>query len=98
MPKSPTTNAAKKRARAIVAEVKERVARQDGSAAPEDEAAAPGSAAPVAPPRQAEGMEAKSAQAKGVRKQHAIAKSHHTRAQGHAAARTQRTQGRRDSK
>ncbi len=43
-------------------------------------------------------MEARSTQAKGVRTQHALAKSHLSRAQGHAASRTQRTQARREGK
>ncbi len=96
--KSSTTDQARKRAKEIVAQVKQRVARQEGTPAPEDAAAGSESAHTAVRDNEAEAMAAKSAQAKGVRKQHAIAKSHSTRAQGHAAARTQRTQGRRDSK
>lgn len=89
---------AKKRARALVAQVKQRVARQEG--APPSEATGDDGTAEAATGQDAEveGMEARGAQARGVRKQKAIAQSHLTRAQGHAAARTQRTQGRREGK
>lgn len=87
----------KKRARAVVAQVKQRLAKQRGEPMLEPDDEADSSGAEGKDP-EAEGMEARSAQAKGVRKQHALAKSHVTRAQGHAAARTQRTQARREGK
>jgi hypothetical protein len=93
---------AKKRAQALVAQVKQRVAKQQGSAPPDadsDEDAPDG--APDGTDGQAaeaEGMAARGAQARGVRKQKAIAKSHITRAQGHSMARNQRSQSRREGK
>jgi hypothetical protein len=78
--------------------VKQRVARQQGSAAPEDVTDAEDAEGAVGQAAETEGMEARSTQAKGVRTQHALAKSHLSRAQGHAAARTQRTQARREGK
>lgn len=91
---------AKKRARALVAKVKQRVARQQGTSPPEGagEDGTGASDAVAGQDAEVEGMEARGAQAKGVRTQKALAKSHLTRAQGHAAARTQRTQGRREGK
>lgn len=99
MSKNAATDEAKKRARELVAQVKKRVARQEGAPAPEEAVAdETESTETVNRENEAEAMQAKSAQAKGVRKQHSLAKSHVTRAQGHAAARTQRSQGRGDSK
>jgi len=91
---------AKKRARALVAQVKQRVARQEGTSPPEGtgEDGMGASDATAGQDGEVEGMEARGAQAKGVRTQKALAKSHLTRAQGHAAARTQRTQARREGK
>lgn len=90
---------AKKRARALVAQVKQRVARQEGTTPPEGTGEEGiGSDATAGQDAEVEGMEARGAQAKGVRTQKALAKSHLTRAQGHAAARTQRTQARREGK
>lgn len=79
-----------------VAQVKKRVARQEGAPEPEGAADETESAETVTRESEPEAMVAKSAQAKGVRKQHSLAKSHVTRAQSHAAARTQRTQARGD--
>lgn len=93
----PTANEdAKKRARELVAQVKKRVASQEGSPEPEAAVEEPESSETPTREGEAEAMAAKSAQAKGVRKQHALDKSHVARAQGHAAARTQRTQARGD--
>lgn len=89
---------AKKRARALVAQVKQRVARQQGTPPPIGEDGQGDADPTTATDAEVEGMEARGAQAKGVRTQNALAKSHLTRAQGHAAARTQRTQARREGK
>lgn len=98
MARNTSTADAKKRARALVAQVKQRVARQEGITAPDDVTDAEGAEGGVGQTAESEGMEARSTQAKGVRTQHALAKSHLSRAQGHAASRTQRTQARREGK
>lgn len=98
MARNTSTAEAKKRARALVAQVKQRVARQEGAAAPEGATDEEGAAGAEGHAAEAEGMEARSAQAKGVRTQNALAKSHISRAQGHAAGRTQRAQARREGK
>ena len=98
MARNTSTAEAKKRARALVAQVKQRVARQEGAAAPEGATDEEGAGGADGHDAETEGMEARSTQAKGVRTQHALAKSHLSRAQGHAAARTQRTQARREGK
>ena len=98
MARNTSTAEAKKRARALVAQVKQRVARQEGAAAPEGATDEEGPEGPTGQAGETEGMEARGVQAKGVRTQHAIVKSHLSRAQGHAAARTQRTQARREGK
>jgi len=96
MPKNSSTADARKRAQALVAQVKKRIARQEGAdtAQAETDESADGSGAAA----EAESMDARSGNAHGTRTRHALAKSHVTRAQGHAAARTQRTQGRREGK
>lgn len=96
MARNTSTAEAKKRARALVAQVKQRVARQEGAAAPEGATDEEGTGGGAAQDGETEGMEARGAQTKGVRTQHANVKSHLSRAQGHPAARTQRTQGRRE--
>ena len=98
MARNTSTTEAKKRARALVAQVKQRVARQEGAAAPEGATDEEGAAGAEGHAAETEGMEARSAQAKGVRTQHALAQSPLSRAQGPAAARTQRTQARREGK
>ena len=97
MAKDTSRAEAKKRAQALVAQVRERVARQQGTAptAHADEEADPAGEAQSA---ETEGLTARSATARGVRKQQALAKSHVTRAQGHTMARTQRAQSRREGK
>lgn len=91
---------AKKRAQALVAQVRERLARQQGTAPPAhaDEDADAADAAGEGQAAETEGLAARSTSARGVRKQQALARSHMTRAQGHSMARNQRAQGRREGK
>lgn len=86
--------AARKKAKAAVARVRRRVAQQAGAPA---DAIAP-EAAPGAVEADTTSAVERSRGAKGARVQQKLAVSHVTRAQAHVGARTQRRQGKRDSK
>jgi hypothetical protein len=94
----------KAKARALVAKVRKRVARQEGTPATTDApvpdgpavAAQPGAAS--TPEGEAEGMRTRSTNAKANRVKHTLDKSHITRLHGHVSGRGQRAQARRDSK
>jgi hypothetical protein len=94
----------KAKARALVAKVRKRVARQEGTPAttdapiPESPAVAAQPGAASTPEGEAEGMRTRSANAKANRVKHKLDKSHITRLHGHVSGRGQRAQARRDSK
>jgi hypothetical protein len=94
----------KAKAQKLVAKVQRRVAEQTGTptavaeSSPDTPDGAP-QAAPIASlDAETESMQARSADAKGSRVQHKLAKSHVTRMQGHVLGRGQRSQARRDSR
>lgn len=85
----------KGRAKALVEKVRARVAGQAG--APAAVVSDDGLPAAEALAAEATSLRSRSRDAKGPAVQHSLAATHLTRAQGHAGARTQRAQGKRDS-
>lgn len=95
-PRKASVPMTKGRAKALVEKVRARVAEQAGAPAAvvSDD---PLPAATEALAAEKASLQSRSRDAKGPALQHALAATHLTRAQGHAGARTQRAQGKRDS-